>query len=164
MNIPFTTQCIHQTDYRARYPEKQDAGCFVATIRHCVERHFEQAFTMNQWSMLWKRALEEGAIAKSGFIQDHEWVGNIALDIIGQWDAGYRFIYVSIEEPREKSVRVMAEEHRDHVNHRAAVWETDAGMHMNYLSPSEDTILFDPYPGLNLKRLQTIRNYCIGRM
>lgn len=163
VKIPFATQCIHQTDYRARYPEKQDAGCFVATIRHCIEQEFQQAFTQNQWNEMWRRCLEEGAISKEGFVNDHEWVGNIGLDIIGKWDEGYTFHYISIEDAQAHTLNVRSNAYKDMANHHAAVWQTASGMHMNYLNAAQTEVAFDPYPGLNLKQLQTIRHYYIGR-
>ena len=162
MSKEFRAQCIHQTDYRAKFPNKQDFGCFVATIRHCVESKFQQAFTMNQWSQMWKRAVDEGAISDKGFVNDHEHVGNIALDIIGKWDEGYRFHYVSIHGPNGVVIREFRPDFKHETYQKGLVWDTESGVHMNYGEWEGNEIMFDPYPGLNLRGLETVRNYYIG--
>jgi hypothetical protein len=162
MVVGFRSQAIPQTDYRAKYPNKQDSGCFVATIRHAVESRFKRAFTMNQWTMLWKRAIAEGAISGEGFVNNHEHVGNIALDIIGQWDEGYRFHYVQIEEPYGSVLKDFKPRFAARVYQKGLVWRTETGVHMNYGERLEAGVLWDPYPGLELKELVSIRHYYIG--
>lgn len=162
MGVSFRSQCIHQTDYRSKYPNKQDYGCFVATIRHCVESRFAQAFTMNQWTTLWKRAISESAITPQGFVNNHEHVGNIALDIIGRWDEGYRFHYVQIEEPYESVVKHFKPRYAERCYQKGFVWKTEIGIHMNYGEGADGEIAWDPYPGLELRGLDSIRHYYIG--
>lgn len=163
MKLPWRTQCIQQVDYRSKHPDKQDAGCFVATIRHAVESEFERPFTMQEWSRMWSRCVKEGAIEGYGLVNDHEWTGNIALDIIGKWKDGYRFHYVAIQNPDGTKHRLFKPEYQNKNLHLGVVWTTQNGMHMNYSHVGHNEVLWETYPGLKLLGVQSIRQYYIGR-
>lgn len=162
VKVPFRTQKIHQTDYRMKRQAKKDFGCFFVTIRMNCEDVADKAMTAKETNVAWARAVHEGAMKRNGFVKNHEHVGNICLDILGLYSKGYRFRYVKkVDADGEETLYRKSDAGKQ--NATGIVWNTPDGIHMNQGNSRGDEAVEDPYPGLELISLDSIRWYYIGR-
>lgn len=160
----------HQTDYRYSDITNSDGkkvvnlyACFVFAIRAGVEDFVKKSFTTEEDRELISRGQEEGALNGNTALhkaESHQHVLNIALDLVGEYGKVKGKYLGRFETPEDAKKAVEDESNVKYAFYVDEYDVRDANSHF-MLAEEDGTIVFDPYPGLDLTERESRRVFVI---